>query len=338
MSAGNFGERFFMNREPAWHGLGIVSDEPTSATDAFKQLSPYDIVMMPSNIDIGEGYVPTDYRAITRTPVEDDPFHRVFGMVKSQYVILPPTELCAIYDEVVGQPIETMGAINDGITFFFTIELPSIGIKGDEVRQFIVVCPTYDGNTSLPVIVCSVRVVCNNTLMAAKQEATLRYRLIHRDGIKEAFKKTIDHVYTGGIERAASQKKVFTQMSSMRLNIKQAEAILRKIYIAPDYPEAYTVSGVTLNQLKRHKRMTEKMEEVRINSLSLFLGEGTGLNEGACAGTAWGLYNAVCEWENYRRYRSEKSRGLQILQGSRAKLMGRAYSLLRNRDNIPNIR
>ena len=337
MSSGNFGERFFFNREPGWHGLGKVSDKPTSASDAFEGMSPFDIKLMPVSVDIGRGYVATDYQSITRTPVPDDPRHRVFGLVKSQYVILPPAELCKIYDEVVGQPIETMGSINKGITFFFTVELPSVSIKGDEVRQFIVICPTYDGNTALPVIVCSVRVVCENTLMVAKSQAKVSYRIIHKAGVAEEFRKTIDHVYREGINRALAQKETFERMSSTRLTIKQVTKILEKVYRMPDEPEAYRISGVTLNQLKCHQRNIEKVETSRVNALSLFLGEGTGLNDAACAGNAWGLYNAICEWENYKRYRSIESRGTQILMGKRAKTMGQAYAILGDKKYISSI-
>ena len=337
MSAGNFGDRFFMNREPAWHSLGKVSDKPTSASEAFAGMSPFDIQLMPAVVDIGKGYVATSYQSITRTPVPDDPFHRVFGLVKSQYVILPPAKLCEIYDEEVGQPIETMGCIDNGITFFFSIELPSINVIGDEVRQFIVVCPTYDGNTSLPIIVCGVRVVCANTLMVAKDQATMRYRMVHKAGIEETFRKTIGHVYVEGIKRAATQKDTFIRMTSTRLTLPQTQAALNKIYELPETPEPYSISGVTMSQLKRHHRMTEKMGEARANVLALFLGDGTGMNGKACAGTAWGLYNAICEWENYRRYRSVQSRGTQILQGSRAKIMGSAYSLLSKREVVHNL-
>ena len=337
MSVNDFGERFFFHREPAWHPMGIVSQEDTSAVEAFAQLSPYDVVLMPAVLDIGRGYVGTQYQSITRTPVPDDPFHVVFGMVKSQYVILPPAKLCSIYDSEVGKPIETMGCLDKGKTFFFSVELPLIDVNGDKVRQFILICPTYDGNTALPVIVTGVRVECWNTLMAAKDSAMFSYKIEHRAGVEEGFRKTIAFVHSESVKRAAIQGDAYRRMSSFRMPLKLAIAIIEQIYPSPPEPQPYRVDGVTANQLKQYEYYTRYAEETRETVMELYKGAGTGMDMKATAGTAWGLFNAVCEWENYRRYRTLTSRGVEILRGGRAKVMGAAYAILSDVNKLNKI-
>lgn len=62
---------------------------------------------------------------------------------------------------------------------------------------------------------------------------------------------------------------------------------------APDDVVQLRLEGWERHQLRIRRR--------REMALSLFEGDGTGMDTPAAKGTLWGLYNAVTETENYRK-------------------------------------
>ncbi|KKL93629.1 hypothetical protein LCGC14_1872830, partial [marine sediment metagenome] len=129
MPASLFGERFLSYREPAWHRLGLVLDEPITALKAFRKMGPYEVKLIPLSA-VGMTDVEIPHRAIVRTGTNDDPNNRVFGIVSEDYVLIQPKEFCEIWDEHVAEPIETIGALQQGETLFISTKLPSFDVNG----------------------------------------------------------------------------------------------------------------------------------------------------------------------------------------------------------------
>ena len=323
-----FNERFFSLRRPAWHGLGTVSDTEIPAVQAFNQMTPFIVALEPLFLDMDGKRVESAYQAITRYPVPDDPEFRVFGVVGSQYTLVDPLTVCEVYDENVSTPVETMGALGSGDTFFLTTKLPSYDIKGDEVENYMLVVSPYGGNEAMQVRVTSIRVVCQNTLMAAKRASVETYRIVHKSNAVRDLRAWMAGVSFRSNDRAARMAVTYQKMSERPLVKVEVDPLLERIYPAPrPFQESPDVETTRQRQEwfeSNISAVTRHREAVR----QIFEGAGLGQETPAARGTAWGLFNAVCEWEQYRPTSRQSSAWSDMLVGGRATTSALAYDVL----------
>lgn len=191
-----FGERFLSLRRPAWHGLGLVTETEMSAREALIQVGGDLNVRLHANFTEIEGTLTElPSRSIVRYPTTDDPEHVVLGQVGPDYHLLTPGEVADIWDEYVGQPIETLGILRRGALFFCTTKLPTLDIKGDEVERYLGVCSPMDGQRTASAEEWDVRVVCANTLKAAQAQARVSYRVVHDATAKERLGVWLKNAY-----------------------------------------------------------------------------------------------------------------------------------------------
>ena len=77
------------------------------------------------------------HKAIIRRPCPGDPEHKVFAVVSAGYQLITPAQFCDLWDRHVKHPIETLGALGQGETFFVSTKLPSFAVKRDEVDNYM---------------------------------------------------------------------------------------------------------------------------------------------------------------------------------------------------------
>jgi hypothetical protein len=109
-------------------------------------------------------------------------------------------------------------------------------------------------------------------------------------------------------------------------------SIIRRVYREPRLPRRDAPDATLEVRMERWERMKLRMQRRREAVLSLFEGDGTGMDTPAAKGTLWGLYNSVTETENFRRgygaggVAAEAARaGEDVLFGSRGETMQRAF-------------
>jgi hypothetical protein len=281
MSHNLFGDRFGDARGPAWHQLGNVFQKAISATKALKEIGSYEVRLAPA---IADG-VSLGKNAILRNPTTDDPETRVFGIVSEDYHLISPQDVCTIYDERVAKPIETIGALGAGETFFLSTQLPTLDVKGDEVENYLLISNPMTGLQSAEIRVTPVRVVCQNTLIASDRMATQKLKIVHDKHAQERLGEWLQETYEFAETTAKVLRDLFTEMAAVRM----------------------------------------KDLDRREGAKSLFEGMGTGMDLPAAKGTLWGAYNAVVETEDYRRGRNEDQIGASCLFGERAQTKKRAF-------------
>lgn len=328
MSANLFSERFYSFRQPAWHGLGVVSETPMGAQEAFS-INPYSMSLQElcrkgSEKGIGS-------YGIFRDPVPDDKTYRCFGVVSPKYVLLQPNDLCRMFDEEVNVNVETLGAIGHGERFFLTTKLPKMDIAGDPVENYIVVAARWSGGTALHVRATPVRVVCQNTLIASRSAATAEYSIRNVVGVEENLRKTVKVMYKEAKQKVDALKQLFGIWATTKIDKPTLADVLFKVYPDPDEPEVKSVDGVSSSQERWYQYHTERREKDRNLVAELFNGASAGYDDcPAIRGTAWGLYNAFTEYENYRTGRGIESRSKDVMSGNRAKTMEMAFAVIRN--------
>ncbi len=316
-----FSERFLDARRPAWHHLGIVAEREMGAAEALKEIGEYEVYLHEAKA----GKVSLDRNAILRRPTEDDPVTRVFGVVGKDYTLLTPQDVCDIYDERVAQPIETIGALGYGETFFLSTYLPSVDVKGDEVENYLLISNPMTGLASAEIRVTPVRVVCENTLVASDRLATEKLRIVHDATAKARFGEWLQETYEVAETTAKVLKDLFVAMASTRVRAQEAQALFEASYPIPAKPRQNAPTAVMEQRIKWWDENVNLMTRRREGAKTLFEGMGTGMDTKAAKGTLWGAYNAVVECEDYRKGRNEDQIGASALFGERAQAKKRAF-------------
>lgn len=322
-----FGERFYSNREVPWHGLGRIGSGET-AMQAWSSMTPYEIELVTLESVYRELEIP--YRAIVRTETPDDPRKRVLGLVGSEYTLVSPQEVCEIYDRAVNQPIETLGSLGRGETLFLATKLPDIDVKGDLVSTYMLTVSPYTGNAAMEVRVTPVRVVCQNTLNAARRQTTELYKVVHDKTASIRLESWMSGLYERAARRTETLSQFFNLLAEYKPSSKTVPTILGKIYPDPIDPRgrANAPDDVIAKRVESYEINLKSSNRSRTAVMELFDGAGTGLNTPVCRGTGWGLYNAVAEWNSWSHTTAPSARIESVLLGSRAQSTEMAYSTI----------
>lgn len=317
-----FNERFGDSRKPAWHRLGQVFTKAISATEAFKKIGQYNVRLEAASA----GGIDIKRQAILRDPTPDDPEIRVFGVVGAEYHLITPQDVCAIYDEVVAQHIETIGALGLGETFFLSTHLPTLDVKGDELENYLLISNPMTGLASAQIDVTPVRVVCQNTLIAAHGMASQQLRVQHDKHVKVRMAEWLRETYETAEMTARVLRDLFEEMTKVRVRDAEARALFEASYPTPTKPKHTAVQSVMEQRITWWEENVSLMERRREGAKILFEGMGTGMDTKAAKGTLWGAYNAVVECEDYRKTTRGDSVAQSVMFGERAAAKKRAFS------------
>lgn len=325
MSDGIFKDRFWSYRQPAWHLLGRVSQEPMGAQEAFSQITPYSVSLRPLQTTTG---VLTPYRAIVREPVPDDPQEVIFGIVGNDYVLVDPQRVCEIYDDSISQTVETLGALDQGRHLFLSTKLPSWEVKDEELENYLILSCPYDGVTAIQVFISHIRPVCQNTLRAARSSSTEVYKIVHGTQVEVRLQSWMTGLYDRALVRSEFLQAAFGRLADLKISSSMAPTLIESIYPMPKPPVKNAPDEVMEPREKEWEYQKKVAEKNREAVTTLFEGAGTGLDSLATKNTGYGLLQAVVEWENYRPTTSDLSRGTSILYGERGRKMEYAFSII----------
>ena len=326
MSDKIFGNRFFGYREAAWHRKGIVSPDATGAQDAWSRLIPYSFEKRQATITLN-GVITEVGQAIVRTPVPDDPVERLVGVGTDVYQIVQPQLICEAYDRVTKRPIETIGALDEGKIFFLTTELPEYDVKGDQIKRYLFVYAPYEPGSAIEVRNTDVRVVCWNTASLARARTASIWKGWHNSkDLGSDLEIWMEHAILEAEQRAGTIEQWFGILADYQVEHDKALELLFHLYPDPKVlPSDYPTKLVAKKQAEIDTA-AELAERDRSLALRLFEGAGTGLNSKACAGTAFGWYNAVTEYVDWG-LDAKKDPTSSILVGNRADTKARAFEL-----------
>lgn len=183
------GGAFAAVRQPAWHGLGVTVNEPVGALKLLRLANgDFPIMRGAARLDEtvpldDEGYFTVRYEA---TDARNTLIYRVhpetgqaqvLGVASSSYPLLTPAQtLIGFGDAIMGSGhmrSATAGVLDEGRQVFMSFELPEDLVLGggDPARLYLTVNTSFDQSTASSANISAVRVVCANTLEAARQAA-----------------------------------------------------------------------------------------------------------------------------------------------------------------------
>lgn len=169
-------ETMFYTRETPWHGLGTKVMEAPASREALELAGlNWKVIQEPvytENREAIEGH---------KVNVRDSD-RKVLGVVSNKYKVIQNEEAFAFTDALLGEGVryETAGSLMDGKKVWMLARMPREYImSGECISPYLVFSNTHDGSGAIKVALTPIRVVCNNTLNLALQEAERCWSVKH---------------------------------------------------------------------------------------------------------------------------------------------------------------
>ena len=273
-------------REKPWHGLGTQVEEAPTSADALR-LAGLDWTVEQRNIQVCGGTKISNYKANVRS--SDG---KVLGVVSDRYKIVQNAEAFEFTDSLIGGEVhyETAGSLNGGKKIWLLAKLPDTEIAGDKTEPYLCFSNTHDGSGAIRVCMTPIRVVCNNTLNLALDNAKRSWSVRHTGDIRRKAHEAraclyLAHNYIQSLAERADR------MANTTVTRDQLNQILDELFPVDEGSSEREKRGV-------EKLKTEYMTCYFAPDILKF------------RGTAWGAVNAMSDMisHNAPRRRTENYR------------------------------
>lgn len=291
--------------EVPWMGLGdgrVLHDDEGEGRKLYA-----DEAITKGGLDWEVGLVPVEYRGQTvegKFFTVRDRDDKVLGVVGRSYRPVQNREGFALLNDLVDSDevgIETALALRGGRTVAIVARRPDdVLIAGETHVPYLVFTNSHDGTGSVKMLASLVRVVCANTLNMALSGAKNVHRVRHTASAtsriheaREALKISFDYSDTLAV---MGEDLVATKVSD-----REFEKFLRELVPTPEPGEA----GENARAISGRERTREKIRGVYRGADNL----------ANIRGTAWGVLNAVAEYEDHAKgYRTDDRRFQAIVE------------------------
>ncbi len=174
-------ETMFYTRVAPWHGLGIRVEEALDSQEALRK-SGLDWRVVQKEILTSDNTIIDGYRANVR-----DSDGSILGVVSDRYKIVQNDEAFAFTDALIGEGVkyETAGSLQNGKRVWMLAKLPEkYIIGGEKIDPYIVFSNSHDGSAAMKVCMTPIRVVCQNTLNLAINNAKRSWSVKHTTNVQ----------------------------------------------------------------------------------------------------------------------------------------------------------
>jgi hypothetical protein len=301
-------EKFFnRSNEPAWHALGknmLVDVDAKQALEIVGGAPP--ITFQPTYIQVGGELIEIPYRSIVRLPYGDDPDIVCGSVVSEDYGFIPHEKAIDIVNETMRKsdggfvPVETMGFLRGGFHLFISYQLPQFEVAREEMRRYMLVDLPLTGGDVASVSNSFVRSVCANTVAAALAGAKEMYKIIHDNTAELRLRHWLRDMYGRFEMQSGAIREAMDILTTKRVNSEEMHYVLDKSYPIPSEPGKEAPPSVVEERMSGWEKDKKRIERYQAEAERLFLGDMKG-HRSDLAGSAWYLYQAVGELENYRR-------------------------------------
>jgi phage/plasmid-like protein (TIGR03299 family) len=282
-----------------WHGLGAnVKDAPDSRRALELAGLDWHVEQWPLYVRSpgdGELLAASGHRANVRTDTQ-----RLLGVVGDRYRVFQNAECFQFADALAGEGharYESAGALREGRQAWLLMRLPRdlhVGPE-DELRNYVLLTNSFDGGSTLRVMLTSVRVVCSNTLrLALRSGGSDGLSIPHRGNLQDRLEQARRAL--GLIDRRLTQ-------------FQQRIDVLRGYAMTGDRLQRYLDAALPPpgRQADNEARLQHQRQQSRV--VELFMNDRNRLP--GIAGTAWGALNALTEFADHElrvRGRDERQR------------------------------
>ena len=235
-------------REKPWHGIGtMVTEAPTSA-DALR-LAGLDWQVEQTPVFTEDLMEIPNYKANIRSTDR-----AVLGIVTDKYQIVQNAEAFEFTDSIVGETengvvtYETAGSLAGGKKIWLLAKMPTQKILDDDIEPYMVFSNTHDGSGAIRIAMTPIRVVCQNTLNLALNNAKRQWSTKHMGNMQSKLEEARMCL------KLADQNMHNLDIEADRL----ANATLRKEQIDEILDELFPIDD---NATDRKKRNVQSMKD-----------------------------------------------------------------------------
>jgi phage/plasmid-like protein (TIGR03299 family) len=322
----------FVGQTP-WHGLGQQLT-PGQGIEIWRKEAGLDYDVLRSQVHYSDdngatlrGFKDRDvlYRSDNGTPL---------SVVGKNYKVVQPGEILDFFaklSEIGGFDLEVAGALSDGKRVWGLAKAgdgaPIIG--QDEVRPYVLFATSYDGTMATVAKFTAIRVVCNNTITMAVGKGAEGLGKTETDTenmavsslvrIPHSQKVNADEIRLklGIVSNVYEKWLVETRlMAEKAMNMDEADKFVFKLI---DSITPTPAAGKPLPDVRKSKAYTRIMEMFDGDLIGADLAGGM---------NRWTMLNAVTEYVDHERGKTDDSRLSQAWFGAGDGLKNRAYGML----------
>lgn len=316
----------FSVKEKPWHGLGQIVDTALTSKEAIEKANldfTVDKIQNYINYENSQYISPNSFSTF-RTDTK-----KVLGSVGKDYTIVQNKDAFVFFDSIVGEGkaiFETAGVLGDGEQLFITAKLPKSIVLSDEdqIDQYLLLSNSHDGSRSIEVLFTPIRVVCNNTLIAALTYAKNRIKIRHtasaHDRLQEAHKLLGIHT-----ELYNEQEFYFNMLKEKQVTPDEFKTLVCNVFLTEK--ELKDVAAVGFKNIGELESISTRKTNVLVEVSNYYL-HGPGQTIKTAEGTMWGAYNAITGYYHNSRNYSDNTKKVQSnYYGSNYNNMHYAYKL-----------
>ena len=229
--------------------------------------------------------------------------NRMLGVVSEDFHILQNREAFSWFDAIVGEKAtmyETAGALRGGARIFILANLNGVvRVIGDDViKKYVCLAHGHDGSLAVWILRTGIRVVCQNTLTQALNEA--RGRLSRAEGGAIRFLH-FANLGTRLDEVRNALGIINVQFEVMAEAARKLAAVQLTQDAVSNYFKSVVVPPADLAEVAAGKRKFGPRTVSLLEDLDRLFVEGKGSELPGVHGTAWGAFNSVVESVDFRR-------------------------------------
>lgn len=218
-------ESLFYVRQKPWHGLGTQVMEAPTSRDALRLAGlDWNVVQEPVYTE--------DHREIAGYKANKRDFDgSVLGIVSDRYKVVQNRVAFAFTDGLLGQGVtyETAGSLMGGRKVWILARLQrEYVISGERISPYLVFSNTHDGSGAVKVAVTPIRVVCNNTLNLALNNAKRSFAMVHTSSIHEKMVEARNTLFMAE-DYMTKLGQEFDELRKIRLTDAQVEDYIEQL-------------------------------------------------------------------------------------------------------------
>lgn len=291
-----------------WHGIGKEVDPSISAHEAMMQAGlGWDVQHVPLYVQSG---VWNFDKIPSVVGLKRSDTGKILGIATDKYRSLQNSEAFEIFQEVLSTGMahmEVAGSLKGGRVVWALARIKSDDLAVDSkdlIRPYVLLSLGHDGKTGIRAGFTPNRVVCNNTLTLAHNNAESKLvRVVHRGNVKDNVQALID-----AMDLSVQEFRATVEDYRKMLNTPINQADLRE----------YVRVTLGLVEKEDNKRATNIVDKV-VGLAS------AGRGNGYAAGTVWGGFNGVTEYLTHVAGRSNDSRLSSLWFGNNKVVLKRAH-------------
>lgn len=299
---GQFETGFGGGNKAFWHGLGTIIPDDVVTKEAAQGLAGLNWTVERAEI-LARTIVTDPATGLDWEQPVEVPTHRALirstdqaplGVVGKGYVPIQNADLFELGDAIVGTgeaKWHTAGSLRGGKTVWALARLDYqllVGLDPDEVlNPFMLIANSHDGSGAFKVTTTTERVCCRNTLQWALRGAKLTWTMRHTKNVTLRADEAREAI---GLAKAYFEEvdRVANRMIQEKIDRAAALRFFRRL--VPYAPPTDNERG--------DKQRKANVDAIRAAIASLYDGSPNLQN---VRGTAWGVLNAVTEYEDHYR-------------------------------------